>query len=167
MATQDGVDAPRRPLPNPPTGPSLVSDPAHLEVIKQGMEAVVASGTGRGQFVGFPYTVAGKSGTAERFSRTTSAYDTNKNAAYLASRHRAWFEAFTPAEDPKIAVVAMLEAGAWGASDAGPIVRTTMQAWLVAEGGAAAKPPPPAASPAPTPDQVEDVPVQASGGAVP
>jgi penicillin-binding protein 2 len=167
MATQDGVDAPRRPLPNPPTGPSLVSDPAHLEVIKQGMEAVVASGTGRGQFVGFPYTVAGKSGTAERFSRTTSAYDTNKNTAYLASRHRAWFEAFTPAEDPKIAVVAMLEAGAWGASDAGPIVRTIMQSWLVAEGGAAAKPPPPAAGPTATPDQPEDVPVQADGGTTP
>ncbi|WP_424684227.1 penicillin-binding protein 2, partial [Frateuria sp. YIM B11624] len=119
MATQDGVDAPKVPLPNPPTGPSLVSDPAQLEVIKQGMEAVVTSGTGAKQFIGFPLVVAGKSGTAERFSRTTSAYDTNKNSAYLASRHRAWFEAFAPADDPKISVVAMLEAGAWGAEASG------------------------------------------------
>jgi penicillin-binding protein 2 len=168
MATQATVDAPRVPLPNPPTGPSLVKDPAHLDVIRQGMEAVVASGTGAKQFIGFPLLVAGKSGTAERFSRTTSAYDTNKNSAYLASRHRAWFEAFAPADDPKISVVAMLEAGAWGAEASGPIVRTIMEAWLAAEGGAVAGPKPPAATPPPGQPQVpEDLPVQADGGATP
>ncbi|MGN2251396.1 penicillin-binding protein 2 [Frateuria sp. GZRe14] len=168
MATQDGVDAPRQPLPNPPTGPSLVTDPAHLDVIKQGMEAVVTSGTGAKQFIGFPLVVAGKSGTAERFSRTSSAYDTNKNTAYLAARHRAWFEAFAPADDPKISVVAMLEAGAWGAEAAGPIVRTVMESWLATQGGAPVKSQPPAAAPAPpAPDQPEDMPVPAEGGTTP
>ncbi|MEI7038276.1 penicillin-binding protein 2 [Fulvimonas yonginensis] len=159
MATQAGVDAPKQPLPNPPTGPSLVSKPQNLEVIKQGMEAVITGGTGKGLNKGFPYPIAGKSGTAERFSRTTSAYDTNKNNAYLASRHRAWFEAYAPADDPKIAAVAMLEAGAWGAQDAGPIVRRILDAWLVTQGGAPVQPLPEGANPAPPSSaQIEDVP---------
>jgi penicillin-binding protein 2 len=87
-------------------------------------------------FKGFPYTVAGKSGTAERFSRRSNDYDTNKNLAYLATRHRAWFIAYTPTDAPRIAVAAMLEEGAWGAADAGPIVRKTMEAWIASQGGA-------------------------------
>jgi penicillin-binding protein 2 len=161
MATQDNVEAPRQMLPNPPTGPSLVSNPKNLDVIKQGMEAVITGGTGAKQFIGFPLVVAGKSGTAERFSRTTSAYDTNKNNAYLASRHRAWFEAYTPADDPKIAAVALLEAGAWGAQDAGPIVRKVFEAWLATQGGAPAAPAPAQTAPAPSSSaQVEDLPAQ-------
>jgi penicillin-binding protein 2 len=80
---------------------------------------------------------AGKSGTAERFSRTSNAYDDRSNLAYLASRSRAWFEVYTPAEDPQIAVVAVLEAGAWGATSAGPITRHVLDAWIAAKGRAA------------------------------
>ena len=168
MATQDNVEAPRRMLPNPPTGPSLVSSPRNLEVIKQGMEAVITGGTGAKQFIGFPLVVAGKSGTAERFSRTTSAYDTNKNNAYLASRHRAWFEAYTPADDPKIAAVALLEAGAWGAQDAGPIVRKVFEAWLATQGGAPAAPASTQAAPAAAGSApVEDLPAESSSEAIP
>jgi penicillin-binding protein 2 len=131
MATQDGVNAARVPLPNPPSGPSLVTNPAHWTDVEQGMQMVVNDprGTGKGLGKGFPYTIAGKSGTAEIYSRTSSAYNTNRNNAYLASRHRAWFEMFTPAEDPRIAVAVLLESGAWGASDAGPIARRILDAW--------------------------------------
>ncbi|WP_429200230.1 penicillin-binding transpeptidase domain-containing protein [Luteibacter sp. W1I16] len=101
------------------------------------MEAVINSGKGTGKRLGngFPYIIAGKSGTAERFSRKTDAYDTNKNTAYLASRHRALFIAYTPADDPKIAVAVVLEAGAWGAQDSGPIARKILDQWVVDEGG--------------------------------
>ena len=131
MATQDGVNAARVPLPNPPSGPSLVTNPAHWTDVEQGMQMVVNDprGTGKGLGKGFPYTIAGKSGTAEIYSRTSSAYNTNRNNAYLASRHRAWFEMFTPAEDPRIAVAVLLESGAWGAADAGPIARRILDAW--------------------------------------
>ncbi len=126
-----------RPLPlvNPPSGPSLIHKPSEWNVVNEGMEAVITGGTAKGQFTGFPYTVAGKSGTAERFSRRTSDYDNNKNTAYLAARHRAWFMGYTPTDAPRIAVVAMLEAGAWGAQDSGPIVRKVMEAWLASQGG--------------------------------
>jgi len=128
------------PLANPPSGPSVIRKPNDWNAVNQGMEAVIynVGGTARaaGVFNGFPYVVAGKSGTAERFSRRTNDYDTNKNTAYLATRHRAWFIAYTPTDAPRIAVVAMLESGAWGAADAGPIVRKVMDAWLITQGGA-------------------------------
>ncbi|TAL84565.1 MAG: penicillin-binding protein 2 [Rhodanobacter sp.] len=137
MATQAGQDAPRKPLPNPPSGPSLIHNAADWDTINKGMEMVIygAKGTGHGLAAGFPYLIAGKSGTAERFSRTTNAYNNDKNSAYLASRHRAWFVAYAPADHPQIAVAAILEAGAWGAQDAGPIVRKILNAWLAAHGG--------------------------------
>lgn len=134
MATQGVGDPSPVPLPNPPSGPSLISKPSHWSAINEGMEMVMygTSGhaTGRGLANGFPYRIAGKSGTAELYSRTNDSYDNNKNTAYLASRHRAWFEAYTPADNPRIAVAAVLEAGAWGGSAAGPIVRKIFDAWL-------------------------------------
>jgi len=130
MAEQAG-NAPPALLPNPPSGPSLVTNLSDWEAVEQGMQMVVNDprGTGYGLGKGFPYIIAGKSGTAERYSRTTSAYNNDKNAAYLASRHRAWFEMFAPADDPKIAVAVVLEAGAWGASSSGPIARRILDAW--------------------------------------
>ena len=161
MSTQDaGVNAPPQPLPNPPSGPSVIKNPAHWNTINQGMEAVITGGTGKIVFTGFPYLVAGKSGTAERFSRKTDAYDTNKNSAYLAKRHRAWFIAYMPADAPKIAMAAMVEAGAWGASDAGPIVRKTLTAWIETQGGAVPPMTPETAPQIPTDsDLPEDTPV--------
>lgn len=144
MATKAAAQARPVPLPNPPSGPSLVSKPSEWDVINAGMQAVISEGTGKGLGVGFPYAIAGKSGTAERYSRTTDAYDNDKNNAYLASRHRAWFEAYTPADDPRIAVAVVLEAGAWGGKDAGPIVRRIFDAWL------ATQPNPPPDTPLPT-----------------
>jgi penicillin-binding protein 2 len=140
MSTAD-VGKPATPLPNPPTGPSLIKNMKDWEAVNEGMQLVIYSNdptsTGFGTKLGegFPYRIAGKSGTAERFSRKTDAYNEDKNTAYLAARHRAWFEAFTPAENPRIAVAVVLEAGAWGAKDAGPIARKILDAWLATQGG--------------------------------
>lgn len=151
MATQAGVDAPKVPLPNPPSGSPVVTNQASWQAVDQGMQLVVNAprGTAYGLGKGFPYTIAGKSGTAERYSRRSDAYDTNKNLAYLASRHRAWFELFAPAEDPRIAVVVLLEKGAWGASSAGPIARKVLDAWLATQPNAPPDTPLPEAASAP------------------
>jgi penicillin-binding protein 2 len=136
------VGKPPVPLSNPPTGPSLIKNMKDWEAVNEGMQLVIYSNdptsTGFGTKLGdgFPYRIAGKSGTAERFSRVGDAYNENKNTAYLAARHRAWFEAFTPAENPRIALAVVLEAGAWGAKDAGPIARKILDAWLASQGGA-------------------------------
>lgn len=161
LDTQDGVDSPRVAQSFPPTGPSVVRKPGDWDAVNEGMVAVINSGKGTGKKlgIGFPFVIAGKSGTAERFSRRTDAYDTNKNKAYLASRHRALFIAYTPADDPKIAVAVVLEAGAWGAEDSGPIARKILDQWVVDEGGQR-----PEALP-PGPVAVSDAPAEAAPAA--
>ncbi len=156
MATQAGVGAPKKLLPDPPQGPSLVSEPSAWQAVVEGMEMVVNDprGTGYGLGKGFPYTIAGKSGTAERYSRHTDAYNNDTNLAYLASRHRAWFEMFTPAEEPRIAVAVLLERGAWGASSAGPIARKILDAWLATQPNAPPDTPLPESGP-PASDAVQ------------
>ncbi|MDF3983907.1 penicillin-binding protein 2 [Luteibacter sp. PPL554] len=167
LDTQDGVDAPRVAQSFPPTGPSVIRKPADWDAVNQGMIAVINSGKGTGKKlgIGFPYVIAGKSGTAERFSRKTDAYDTNKNKAYLASRHRALFIAYTPAEDPKIAVAVVLEAGAWGAEDSGPIARKILDQWVVDEGGPRPVDPDPN-TPVTTSDAAPEPPAPASASSV-
>ena len=141
MSTADVGTSPV-PLANPPAGPSLLKNIKDWQAVNDGMQLVIygtdpfSTGIGMKLGDGFPYRIAGKSGTAERFSRTSDAYNENKSTTYLAARHRAWFEAFTPAEDPRIAVSVVLEAGAWGAKDAGPIARKILDAWLATQGGA-------------------------------
>ncbi len=139
MATRAPGSKQSTPLPNPPTGPSLIAKSADWDAVNKGMQMVIYGdrGTGRsaGLGVGFPYLIAGKSGTAERFSRKTDVYDTNRDRAYLATRHRAWFVAYAPADNPQIAIAVLLESGAWGAADAGPIVRTLLDTWLASRGG--------------------------------
>ena len=180
LDTQDGVDSPRVPQSFPPTGPSVVRKPADWDAVNAGMVAVINSGAGTGKKLGkgFPFTIAGKSGTAERFSRTTNAYNENKNLAYLATRHRAWFIAYAPAEDPKITATVLLEAGAWGAGDSGPIARKILDQWVVDEGGArpedpspgdavTADAPPEAAPPGERPVVVGAQPAESSSSAPP
>ena len=177
MATQGVANARPQPLANPPSGPSLIRNPANWDAVNQGMQMVISGprGTGRQLGVGFPYPMAGKSGTAERFSRTSDAYETNRNAEYLATRHRAWFVAYAPADNPQIAVAVILESGAWGASAAGPIVRGILDTWLADQGGVLSgsqRLPTSTAPAAPAPaansdDASEDLPAQASSGATP
>ena len=176
MATRDSGETQSQLLPNPPTGPSLIQKPSDWSVINEGLRAVITGGTGKGLNNGFPYLISGKSGTAERYSRTSNAYDTNKNTAYLAARHRAWFVAYTPADDPQIAVAVLLEAGAWGGQDAGPIVRKILDAWLSTQSNAPPDTPlpeharigpgattgTPAAAPANDASSNEDLPADAS-----
>jgi penicillin-binding protein 2 len=177
MATQGAANARPQPLANPPSGPSVIRNPADWDAVNQGMQMVISGprGTGRQLGVGFPYPMAGKSGTAERFSRTSDAYETNRNTEYLATRHRAWFVAYAPADNPQIAVAVILESGAWGASAAGPIVRGILDTWLAGQGGVLSgsqRLPTSTAPAAPVPaansdDASEDLPAQASSGATP
>ncbi|MGN6790395.1 MAG: penicillin-binding protein 2 [Rhodanobacteraceae bacterium] len=130
-ATSEGLKAPEVPYPQPKPF-QITHDPADLAAVRDGMLGVVNTpgGTAYGLGKGFPYLVAGKTGTAERYSRKTDAYNTNKNLAYLAERHRAWFMCYTPAEHPQIAIAVVLEQGAWGGSAAAPIARKMLDQWL-------------------------------------
>ena len=117
--------------PAVPPGPTFFRNPANFDAVREGMIAVVngPTGTARTMGNGFPYVIAGKSGTAERFSRTDEVWQHISQVAI--ERHQVLFEAFTPAESPRIAVIVALEAGRGGGRDAAPIVRTMMDAWLL------------------------------------
>ena len=149
LSAQQGFDANPVPVPPPPPRPNVMRNPADWQAIELGMIEVLRSGTARGIDRDFPYVIAGKTGTAERFSRTDETW-TSISASPI-ERHQVLFEAFTPAEDARIAVIVALEAGRSGAHDAAPIVRKILDAWLPGDiartGGAPAAPPPGAATP--------------------
>lgn len=104
---------------------------AHWDAVFDGMAEVMhgARGTARRAAQGAEYRMAGKSGTAQVVSIPQGAkYDSEA----LKERHRdhALFVAFAPLEDPQIAVSVILENAEGGSSQAGPVARIVMDAFL-------------------------------------
>lgn len=86
-------------------------------------------GTARAIGLGAPYSMAGKSGTAQVFSvAQEDEYDEEEVAERL--RDHALFIAFAPLEDPKIAVAVVIENGSSGSRVAAPIARSVMDQYL-------------------------------------
>jgi len=112
-------------------------------------------GTAWVAFKGAAYEAAGKTGTAQVY---TVAQGARYNASTVAERLRdhAWFIAFAPAEAPRIAVAVLVENAGFGASNAAPVARKMMDAYLLdAEGKL--KPAPPRAAPEAPPSSVPPV----------
>ena len=87
--------------------------PSTLNLVRESLRDVaVEGGTGFEAFRDFPIPIAGKTGTAENSH---------------GSDH-GWFVAYGPYEDPRIAVVVIVEQGGFGAGSAAPIVRKIMEA---------------------------------------
>jgi penicillin-binding protein 2 len=106
-------------------------DPAHLDLVKRAMVAVTQpGGTAVYASLGTPYHIAGKTGTAQVIAmKQGEKYDADK----IDERHRdhAWFIAFAPAEQPKIALVVLVENGGHGGSTAAPIARKVLDYYLL------------------------------------
>ncbi|HEX7455324.1 MAG TPA: penicillin-binding protein 2 [Gallionella sp.] len=106
-------------------------DPAHLDLIKRAMAAVTQpGGTAAQASAGAPYTIAGKTGTAQVVGmKQGEKYDASK----IDERHRdhAWFISFAPVEKPRIAVVVLAENGGHGGGTAAPIARKVMDYYLL------------------------------------
>jgi len=82
-----------------------------IDAIKEGMIAVAqgTDGTAYKSFIGLPFKVAGKTGTAQ----------TSRDAKRSPN---ALFVCYAPADDPQIAIAVVVERGAWG-SNVAPIAR--------------------------------------------
>jgi penicillin-binding protein 2 len=79
---------------------------------------------------GAPYTIAGKTGTAQVVAiKQDSKYDASK----LREEHRdhALFIAFAPADDPKLAMALLVENGGSGSGTAAPIAREVFDFFLL------------------------------------
>lgn len=70
-------------------------------------------------------SMGGKTGTAQVVGRPT---DDNELPEHL--KDHAWFVAYAPMEDPKIAVVVLVENGGHGGSTAAPLARDVIEAYL-------------------------------------
>jgi len=110
----------------------IANDQAHINAVKEGMWGTVngSRGTARAIAVGAQYTIAGKTGTAQKVSRKGNI-SLNPNQLALNQRHQALFIAYAPAENPQIAVAVVVEHGGFGATTAAPIARKMMDAWLL------------------------------------
>jgi cell division protein FtsI/penicillin-binding protein 2 len=82
------------------------------------MIGVVRSGTGTAAAIP-GVEVAGKTGTAELRPNSSDPKDAD-----------AWFVAFAPAQDPRIAVAVMLVGAGFGGTTAAPVAREVLQAAL-------------------------------------
>ena len=129
-ALRDPVTRVETPVPPAPLPTVRLRDPADWDVAVQGMVAVMQGGTASRAAAGAEYSIAGKTGTAQVFSIAQNArYDESAISERL--RDHAWFIAFAPVEDPRIAVVVLVENGRSGSGTAAPIARSVMDAYLL------------------------------------
>lgn len=106
-------------------------NPEHLALVKRAMVAVMQpGGTAAQSGAGSSYAIAGKTGTAQVIA-------IKQGEKYVESqvdeRHRdhAWFITFAPADQPKIAMVVLVENGGHGSSTAAPIARKVLDYYLL------------------------------------
>ncbi len=87
-------------------------DPEIIRLVQAGLHEVTKTGTAARNFAGFPYEIAGKTGTAE-----------NSQGA-----DHGWFVGYAPFDNPTISVAVIVEQGGFGASSAVPIGRKILEA---------------------------------------
>jgi penicillin-binding protein 2 len=99
------------------------------------MMGTMTFGTGRFAFAKSAYSAGGKTGTAQ-------VYSVGQNEKYNAKtvaenlRDHAWFVAFAPAEQPRIAIAVLVENVGFGGENAAPIARKVLDAYLLGDDGA-------------------------------
>jgi len=129
IGTQDPVTRIVSPVETP-QAMDLGYKPEHVEVIRKAMVGVTQGGTSARVFSGTPYLSGGKTGTAQA---VTIGQKEKYNAGKLEEHQRdhALYIAFAPADDPKIAIAAIVENAGFGAASAAPITRRIFDYWLL------------------------------------
>jgi len=74
--------------------------------------------------------VAGKTGTAQVVRLPDNFKKGDMNRVPQKFRDHAWFVAYAPFEDPKIAIAVLVEHGGFGASAAAPIAKKVIEKFL-------------------------------------
>lgn len=130
VATLDPPSDGENPYPMANGGQIPIAE-SHWRTVVDAMIDVVHSqrGTAKGIAPGLTYHVAGKTGTAQVF---TVRQDQDYKRMHVKNKLKdhAWFIAFAPAENPKIAVAVIVENGGHGGSVAAPIARSVMDSYL-------------------------------------
>ena len=105
-------------------------------MVKNALIGVAKEGTGARAFVGAQYVSAGKTGTAQLFSLKGEKY----SAGHIDERLRdhAWYLAYAPAAQPRIALAVLVENGGFGAQAAAPNARAVFDYYLLGRAPATA-----------------------------
>jgi penicillin-binding protein 2 len=99
-----------------------------LEIIRQALDGVVQDPRGTGQRARVEGVhVAGKTGTAQVVGIRDKV---NHGPVPYEFRDHAWFICFAPVQDPKIAVVVLVEHGGHGGSAAAPVAQRILHAFF-------------------------------------
>ena len=93
-----------------------------------GMEGVVHAGSGTARRIGegLAYRIAGKTGTAQVVRQATRTSPDELESIPWERRDHALFAAFAPSDDPRIAVVVVVEHGGSGSRAAAPVARAVI-----------------------------------------
>ena len=105
--------------------------PDQLAFVKSALVGVARDGTSAAVFKDAKYVSAGKTGTAQLFSLKGEKYSEHRVDERL--RDHAWYEAYAPADHPRIAVAVLVENGGFGAEAAAPIARKVFDFYLLGE----------------------------------
>lgn len=99
------------PHPTPPAPERINVSPAALSVVREGLYRAThdPDGTSTGVFSSFPIEIAGKTGTAEKYS-----------SEYGRLFDQAWWCGYGPADDAELVVCALVENGGHGGTSAAP-----------------------------------------------
>lgn len=109
----------------------LPISPKTLELVRKGLWEVVGGARGTARRVRLKgIDISGKTGTAQLFSRKTDEVEREEDITAHLKSH-AWFVAYAPSDNPKIAVAIIVEHGEHGSSTAGPIARELIKTYLV------------------------------------
>lgn len=136
-AFEDPLTGEREQVPPLPLRDVGIDNEFYWESVVAAMNDVLqgTTGTARATGLGAPYTMAGKSGTAQVFSvAQDETYDEEEIEERL--RDHAHFIAFAPVEDPAIAVAVVIENGSSGSRVAAPIAKAMIDAHLGVEADA-------------------------------
>ncbi len=131
IATQDASSRTALPVA-PKPAEDLGFKREHLDIIRRAMVGVTQDGTSRRVFAGAQYLSGGKTGTAQAVSLGKNE---RYNAARMAEHQRdhSLYIAFAPADDPRIALAAIVENAGFGSTSAAPIARRVFDYWLLGE----------------------------------
>jgi penicillin-binding protein 2 len=101
----------------------LNADPKNLALVQKGLLGVVSGGTGKAARV--PYlAAAGKTGTSQ-----VVALEKEKTKKKEHQNH-AWFVAYAPFEEPRLALAVLVEHGGGGGAVAAPLAKRLMTAYF-------------------------------------
>ena len=108
---------------------------ATLAIVRKGLWSVVNTPRGtafRSRLAGIE--ISGKTGTAQVVGMAPDDGEAKKKDVAAHLRDHAWFVAYAPSKDPRIAVSVIVEHGEHGSSAAAPIARDLIRTYLQPDG---------------------------------